>query len=84
MTFGRLIFEMHGNKPEIKLPPIIDLHFYTGPKPYNGPLSLGDLAGDNKDLIDQCLIQPMINVWAGDITDGQLKTHPWAAALDTS
>ena len=64
------------------LPPIIDLHFYTGPKPYTGPLSLADLAGDNADLIHQCLIQPMINVWAGDVTEEQLKTHPWAATLE--
>jgi predicted transposase/invertase (TIGR01784 family) len=31
---------------QTKLPPIIDLHFYTGPKPSDGPLSLADLAGD--------------------------------------
>jgi len=24
----------------------------------------------------------MINVWAGDVTDEQLKTHPWAATIE--
>ena len=74
--------ESHKNLPNATLPPIIDLHFYTGIKPYTGPLSLAELAKDNADLINQCLIQPMINIWAGDITDEQLKTHPWAATLE--
>lgn len=74
--------ETHKNDTQKKLPPIIDLHFYTGPKPYTGPLSLAELAGDNAELIHQCIIQPMINIWAGDVTDEQLKTHPWAATLE--
>ncbi len=74
--------ETQKNEPQTKLPPIIDLHFYTGPKPYDGPLSLADLAKDNADMVHQCLIQPMINVWAGGVTDEQLKTHPWAATLE--
>lgn len=73
---------METRKNEKTLPPIIDLHFYTGSKPYTGPLSLADLAGENADLIHQCLIQPMINVWAGDVTEEQLKNHPWAATLE--
>lgn len=74
--------ETQKNEPQAKLPPIIDLHFYTGPKPYDGPLSLADLAKDNAEMVHQCLIQPMINVWAGSVTDEQLKTHPWAATLE--
>ncbi len=74
--------ETQKNEHHRKLPPIIDLHFYTDSKPYDGPLSLADLAGDNADLIHQCLIKPMINVWAGDVTDEQLKTHPWAATIE--
>src|SRR3990167_1116133 len=74
--------ETQKNENQTKLPPIIDLHFYTGPKPYDGPLSLADLAGDNAELIHQCLIQPMVNIWAGDITDEQLKSHPWAATIE--
>ena len=74
--------ETHKTDPQNTLPPIIDLHFYTGSSPYTGPLSLADVAGDNADLIHQCLIQPMINVWAGAITDEQLKDHPWAATLE--
>ncbi len=74
--------ETQENKENTQLPPIIDLHFYTGLKPYEGPLSLADLAGDNAEIVHQCLIQPMINVWAGDITDEQLKTNPWAATVE--
>lgn len=68
--------------PNASLPPIISLHFYTGSKPYTGPLSIADLAKENADLVNQCLTQPMINVWAGDISAEQLKTHPWAATLE--
>lgn len=68
--------------PDAKLPPIIALHFYTGPKPYTGPLSIADLAKDNAELVNQCLTEPMINIWAGSLTDEQLKTHPWAATLE--
>ena len=74
--------ETNKNDAQKTLPPIIDLHFYTGSEPYTGPLSLADLAGDNAEMIHQCLIQPMINVWAGDITKEQLKEHPWAATLE--
>jgi len=74
--------ETQKKEHQTKLPPIIDLHFYTGPKPYDRPLSLADLAGDNADLVHQSLIQPMINVWAGGVTDEQLKTHPWAATIE--
>ena len=74
--------ETNKNDAQKTLPPIIDLHFYTGSKPYTGPLSLADLAGDNAEMIHQCLIQPMINIWAGDITREQLKEHPWAATFE--
>ena len=74
--------ETNINDTQKTLPPIIDLHFYTGSEPYTGPLSLADLAGDNSEMIHQCLIQPMINIWAGDITKEQLKEHPWAATLE--
>ena len=74
--------ETNKNDPNASLPPIIDLHFYTGPTPYNGPLSIADLAKDNADLVNQSLIQPMINVWAGNISEEQLKSHPWAATLE--
>ena len=70
------------DQKQIKLPPIVDLHFYTGPQPYTGPLSLGCLAGDNAELINQSLTRPMINVWAGDVNEDQLKNHPWAATLE--
>jgi predicted transposase/invertase (TIGR01784 family) len=33
--------------PELSLPPIIDLHFFTGAKPYKGPLSLAELSQHN-------------------------------------
>jgi predicted transposase/invertase (TIGR01784 family) len=74
--------ETNKQDPEAKLPPIINLHFYTGPKPYDGPLSIADLAKDNADIVNQSLIQPMINIWAGAITEEQLKTHPWASTLE--
>jgi len=74
--------ETHKHDPKAKLPPIIHLHFYTGPKPYNGPLSIADLAKDNAVIVNQSLIQPMTNIWAGDLTDEQLKTHPWAGTLE--
>ena len=74
--------ETNKNGKQKTLPPIIDLHFYTGSEPYTGPLSLADLAGDNAEMIHQCLIQPMINIWAGDVTKEQLKEHPWAATLE--
>ena len=74
--------ETQKNESQKTLPPIIDLHFFTGQKPYTGPLSLAELAGENADLIHQCLIQPMINIWAGDVTEEQLKNHPWAATLE--
>jgi len=67
---------------EAKLPPIIDLHFYTGPRPYTGPLSIGELAKDNSEPVNQSLTQPMINVWAGDVSEKQLESHPWAGTLE--
>lgn len=33
-------------------------------------------------MVHQCLIQPMINVWAGSVADEQHKTHPWAVTLE--
>jgi predicted transposase YdaD len=74
--------ETNKHTPEAKLPPIISLHFYTGPKPYDGPLSIADLAKDNADRVNQSLIQPMVNIWAGDITAQQLEAHPWASTLE--
>ena len=74
--------ETNKGNPNASLPPIISLHFYTGSKPYTGPLSIADLAKENADIVNQCLTQPMINVWAGNITADQLKTHPWAATLE--
>lgn len=74
--------ETQKDQEHTQLPPIIDLHFYTGSKPYEGPLSLADLAGENAELVNQCLIQPMINIWAGNVSDEQLKNHPWAATVE--
>lgn len=74
--------ETHKHDTEAKLPPIINLHFYTGPKPYDGPLSIADLAKDNADIVNQSLIQPMVNIWAGAITKEQLEAHPWASTLE--
>src|SRR3990167_6221307 len=74
--------ETQKNENQTKLPPIIDLHFYTGPRPYDGPLSIADLAKDNADVVHQSLIQPMINIWAGAITEEQLEAHPWASTLE--
>lgn len=74
--------ETHKNCETSELPPIIDIHFYTGSKPYNGPLCLADLAPENKKTINQCLTEPMLNIWAGDLSEEQLKTHPWAAIIE--
>lgn len=72
----------HPNQEPPYLPEIIDLHFYTGATPFDGALSIGELAGENAEAVNRCLIDPMINVWAGDVSEKQLKTHPWAATVE--
>ena len=74
--------EEHKGKQGIKIPPIIDLHFFTGSRPYDGPLSIGELAGEDAALVNASLTEPMINVWAGEVTAKTLSAHPWAGTLE--
>jgi predicted transposase YdaD len=74
--------EEHKGKKGIKIPPIVDLHFFTGSRPYDGPLSIGELAGEDAALVNASLTEPMINVWAGEVTPETLSAHPWAGTLE--
>ena len=88
MAFRLLVYivraiELHRKRhPKESLPLIYPLVVYSGEKPWNAPMDIHDLFGEEENLARQVMFKPYQLIDLARLDDQEIRRHVWAGLFE--
>lgn len=77
------IIELHRSRyPNSLLPIVYSMVVYSGEKPWDAPLEIFDLFGENKSMAKEMLLQPYHLIDIHRMKDEELEKHSWSGLVE--